>query len=350
MIDIHVHLRDWNQSNKETVEHGLITAYKAGINRVFDMPNTNPPITSRDRVLERLALASNILKSRFKGKKMAYSVYMGLTGDVKQIEEAVSVYYELFPMVCGFKLFLGQSTGNMALVTKEEQLEVFKTLSSLGYDGVVAVHAEKESLLDSSKYEEGKFETHSDARPAKAESESIKDALECVKISDFKGRLHIAHISTKESLSIVMDAKENGFKVSCGATPHHALFCKEAAKDHSLYLKMNPPLRDEEDRLAIFNGLLDGSVDLVESDHAPHTLEDKEKGASGIPGFSGMLLLLKALRDSGASEEHLKSLFGEKALLLFNMDKEEILLPDDICKRLDSIKDEYPFDPYRFLR
>ncbi len=350
MIDIHVHLRDWNQSNKETIEHGLITAYKAGINRVFDMPNTNPPITDRSRVIERLAIASSVLRSEFKGKKMAYSLYMGVTGDVNQIKEAVNTYYELFPMVCGLKLFMGQSTGNMALVSKEEQLKVFNTLASLGYDGVVAVHAEKESLLDKTKYKEGDFESHSEARPAKAESESIKDAIECVKLSGFKGKLHIAHISAKESLLLVKEAKSDGIKISCGATPHHSLLSKSAAKDHSLYLKMNPPLRAEEDRAAIFSALLDGTIDLIESDHAPHTLEDKEKGASGIPGFSGMLLLLKALRQNGADEEHLKDLFGRNALHLFNMEEEDIFLPKDVDKRLGIIKDEYPFDSYRTIR
>jgi len=349
MIDIHVHLRDWAQEEKETVRHGLMAAYKAGVRRVFDMPNTIPAITDREVALERLSLASDVIKSDFKRKKMSYGIYMGLTDDDDQIGEAVQTWSELFPMVVGLKMFLGQSTGHMGIVEKEQQRKVFQTLSRLGFDGVLVVHAEKESLLKKERFDIEDFSTHSDARPAEAEIESVRDALELVKETGFKGNLHIAHTSTKGAVELIKDAKGKGLKVTFGVTPHHALLTKDDAKDRSLFLKMNPPLRCEEDRKAVFGSLLDGSADTVESDHAPHTLLDKENGASGIPCFAGMDILLDRLRKAGASEERLKDLYGRNALRIFKMDDEEVFLPKDPMRRAREVSSLYPISPFEKL-
>ncbi|MCR5732134.1 MAG: dihydroorotase family protein [Sphaerochaetaceae bacterium] len=346
MIDPHVHLRDWNQKEKETVEHGLMVAHKAGFTRLFDMPNTNPPITSREMAIERIALAQEVIKKHFKKSHMAYSLYLGITGDREQIREVVSASQELFPLVCGLKLFAGQSTGNMGIVEKSSQSNIFKALAEFGYEGVVAVHCEKEALMKSELFKKGEWETHSLARPRESEIESIKDIISAAKEAGFKGNLHIAHISTSTGIELVKKAREEGMKISCGVTPHHALLNVEDAKEHDRYLKMNPPLRGEEDRKAVFNALLDGSASWAESDHAPHTLQDKENGASGIPGFSGMLLLLDELRKAGASEEHLKDIFGRNALRTFGFDPQEIVLPQNPLSLKKKIDREYPIRPF----
>lgn len=347
MIDIHVHLRDWDQSSKETLEHGLAAAYKAGITRVFDMPNTSPAIIDRSTALDRLASASDAIRKVLPKKKMAYSLYIGLTNDEEQIKGAVATWNELFPLVCGLKLFAGHSTGNMGLCSVEEQMHVFKTLKNENYSGVVCVHAEKEALIDSSLYVNGKFETHSKARPSSAEVESVRDLISIVEKTGFSGHLHICHISTPAALNLVLDAKKRGVNISSGATPHHLLLSQEDAAEHDLYLKMNPPLRSEEERSALYQALLDGAIDNIESDHAPHTLEDKEKGASGIPCFEGMLILLYRLRKDGVGEERLKALFGGNVLKIFALEDEDVFLPTDIKKRIASLIDSYPFDPFR---
>lgn len=346
MIDPHVHLRDWNQKDKETVEHGLMVAHKAGFTRLFDMPNTNPPITSREMAIERIALAQEVIKKHFRSSRMAYSLYLGLTSDREQVREVVSASQELFPLVCGLKLFAGHSTGNMGIVEKENQEKIFSYLAEFGFEGVVVVHCEKESLMKPELFRAGEWATHSLARPKEAEIESIKDMISLARKTSFKGNLHIAHISTSEGISLVKSAREEGMKITCGVTPHHALLSVDDAKDHDRYLKMNPPLRSEEDRKAVFDALLDGSASWAESDHAPHTLEDKEKGASGIPGISGMLLLLSELRKAGADEEHLKDIFGRNVLRTFGFDMEEVKLPErplEIKKRIDG---EYPIRPF----
>lgn len=300
MIDPHVHLRDWNQSEKETVAHGLTVAKQCGFTHVFDMPNTNPPLTDRETILKRFELAKEI-------KDIEYHIWAGLTSNPVQIKQMVDVYNELHPKVVGLKLFLGQSTGNMGVTTYDKQRLVIKTLTELNYKGTVAVHAEKESLMRPEKYIEGHFETHSLARPKEAEIEAVRDILNIAKETGFEGNIHIAHISTKGAIELVKKAKKNQ-RVTMGVTPHHALFTIEDAKDYDKLLKMNPPLRNENDRNAVFTSLLDGTADWIESDHAPHTLAQKKAGASGIPGFYNMLTLIETLKKHDISESRLKDL------------------------------------------
>lgn len=313
MIDPHVHLRDWNQAEKETVAHGLSVAKECGFTHVFDMPNTNPPLTCRETIEKRFALTEGI-------DGISYHVWAGLTPDPKQIAEMVEVYRELYPRVVGLKLFLGQSTGNMGICDYDTQLTVFQTLKSLDYRGVVAIHAEKESLLHPERYIPGRFETHSLARPVEAEVASVRDAISLVQKSGFEGTLHVAHVSTRGAIEEIVKARKT-MRITMGVTPHHALFTTQDAVDHSRYLKMNPPLRDESDRKAVFESLLDGTATWIESDHAPHTQEQKENGASGIPGFKNMLLLIEALQEAGIAKERLCALTYQNAAVLFDLER-----------------------------
>lgn len=344
MIDPHVHLRDWNQKDKETLSHGLMVAKKAGFSHVFDMPNTNPALTNRDAIIERLADAGDVVR---KIKGMHYHLYAGLTGDMDQVKAMVDVYNELFPLVVGLKLFAGHSTGNMGILDEETQRKIFSTLSSCGYKGVLAVHSEKESYMKPELYEKGKWETLSLARPKEAEIESVRDMIDFARGEGFEGTLHIAHISTRGAIELVK-ANRDKLKITMGATPHHAMYSTEDAREYSRFLKMNPPLRDKEDRDYLFDAIVNGDIDWIESDHAPHTLLDKENGASGIPGFAGMLTIANKLRKAGVSEERLSELFGRNAILAFGLDDEEISVPKDLKRRFISIEDEYPIKPFLF--
>lgn len=345
MIDPHVHLRDWSQSSKETVEHGLRVAKAVGITRVFDMPNTNPALTDRETILDRLALGGEAVK---KVKGVSYHVWGGLTSKPSQIQEMVETWFELYPMVIGLKLYAGQSTGSMGIIDYESQKRVFTELSKNGYPGVVAVHCEKESLLCPSKFVPGKWETHSSSRPVQAEVQSVKDIIAIAKETGFKGTLHIAHVSTKDAIEEVKAAKKSGMNITMGATAHHALLTVEDAADHDRYLKMNPPLREASDRDAVFAALLDGSIDWIESDHAPHTLEDKEKGSSGIPGFAGTMILIDRLRQSGIDKERLSDLCYKNVCKTFGLEavQSDMQIPKNALAAADNIKNEYPFYPF----
>ncbi len=342
MIDPHVHLRDWNQKDKETVIHGMRVAASLGFTHLFDMPNTDPQCTSRDIILERLALGGEASEET----GVSYHLYGGLTNNDEQIIEMVDTHSELFPLVIGLKMFLSHSTGNMGITDIEMQKHVMGVLASRHYKGVLALHAEKESLMKPDMYIPGHFETHSDARPGISEIESVHDIINIAGDCGFEGTLHIAHVSTLGTIEEVKKARACGMHITMGATPHHSLLTSSDARVHERYLKMNPPLRTEEDRSALFSALLDGTIDWVESDHAPHTLPDKEKGASGIPALPAMLLLMYQLKKHGADEMRLKSLFGNRAIEVFGLDKEDTIIPSNPLELYMKTKDEYVISPF----
>ena len=341
MIDPHVHFRDFSQKDKETILHGMKTGLEAGFNIFLDMPNTNPPLTHRDTVLMRLeegAKAIEAIQGEYGDADLHYSVYLGLTDDERQIDEMVSLQRELFPSVCGLKLFASQSTGNMGIVEKENQERIYALLSSLGYDGVVAVHSEKESLFNRDEAE------HSRVRCPESETASVSDQIELALKTGFRGNLHIAHISTKGALRLVREAKKDGIRITCGATPHHSLL---TVKNEGVFTKMNPPLRDSVNRDAVLEGLFDGTVDWAESDHAPHTLSDKIGGASGIPGIEGMLRMIRFLRSEGMTEERLNGLFRENAVKTFRLPWTASPVPKKITdEMIEKAGKEYPFSAW----
>lgn len=339
MTDPHVHLRDWNQTSKETVEHGLLVACECGFDHVFDMPNTNPAITSREAAEKRLELgekAQNALMQ--KGQEIHYHIYCGLTPDKGQIREMVNTYNDLFPRVCGLKLFASQSTGNMGIIGKQNQQIIYDTLVQLGYRGVLAVHCEKEELFDRTA------SCHSLVRPAISEEMSVRDQIACAESAGFQGTLHIAHVSTKGALDAIREARCRGLiRITCGATPHHILLNR---MNESVFAKMNPPLREESDRKAIFDGLFDGTINWIESDHAPHTLRDKEGGASGIPGFEGMLLTIRELRKVGMTEQRLNGLLCTNALEAFGIEAVSKPVAQVSDTMVRNAHDAYPFSAW----
>lgn len=346
MIDPHVHLRDWAQAEKETLAHGLAVAEACGITALFDMPNTNPPLTRRETIMRRLEEA-NALAS-----KVSYHIWAGVTGDREQILEVVHLAQELFPTVVGLKFFAGHSTGNMGLIEEEEQRSVYRHLAEAGYEGVVALHCEKESLLCRECNDPFDLSSHSRVRPPEAEIASVVDQIRLSQEEGFCGHLHICHLSTMGALETVEAARRAGRRISCAVTPHHLLLSEADAKERSLWAKMNPPLRSEEERRSLFAATLAGRIDWIETDHAPHTLADKEGGSAGIPGFSGLLLAVKALIDGGIDPALLSQLMGGRVQRLFSLEGATITIPpyEELQARSDRAALEYPFDSFKRLR
>ncbi len=346
MIDPHVHLRDWNQAEKETLQHGMNVALLAGIDELCDMPNTNPALCSETAILKRLEDARRC------NPTMRYHLWAGVTSDMQQVAEVARLAKEHFPYVIGLKMFAGHSTGNMGLVDESMQQSIYQTLANNKYDGMVALHCEKESLLRPDLEDAMDFSSHSLARPVEAEVASVGDQIRLSAEAGFKGHLHICHLSSIEALCLIEEAKHQGRRISCAVTAHHALLSSKDAKDHSLYAKMNPPLRSETERSALFAAILEGRVDWIETDHAPHTLQDKEAGASGIPGFSGLLLLVKQLMEQGADSSLLARLLGGRFLQVAGLVERPIHIPayDQLAKLSQTAADAYPYDSFSKLR
>ena len=345
MIDPHLHLRDWAQAEKETVRHGLGVAQRAGLDAVFEMPNTDPPLTSRRTIEGRLALAD--AAGRGRAGCIVHGLYAGLTSDAEQVREAVGAHRALFPRVVGLKLYAGHSTGNMGIVTEEEQRALYRRLVKLRYRGVLAVHAEKEARM--SAWDPERPASHGLARPPEAEVSSVEDQIGFAAEEGFQGVLHIAHVSVPETLGLVRAARLRRvpFRVTCGITPHHALLAMEDMNGpDGLLLKMNPPLRPRAMQEAMLQALMAGEIDWIETDHAPHTMRDKTEGyASGIPVLPFYPMFLAWLRRRGMSEAGLEALTHGNIERVFGFS-----VPRGQGRPELDLAAEYPFDPFEGWR
>ena len=265
-IDPHVHFRDEEQKHKETIAHGLQVAKEQGVNMVFDMPNTAKPVLRKEDVQRRLALVPESEKGR-------YFLYVGATTDPEQLDEAVSLVKNVTEVI-GLKMYAGRSTGDLAIIDEEHQRMVYRVLVQNNYTGVLAVHCEKEIYFQNTFNPDNPL-THTLARPKIAEIESIKDQIRLMKETNFQGTLHICHVSCQESIEIIDQARKE-IKITCGVTPHHLLWDESKLNElNGLLYKMNPPLRSKEDVAALREFLRQGKIDWLETDHAPHTYDEK---------------------------------------------------------------------------
>lgn len=344
-IDPHVHCRDWNEEYKDTIEHTLRVAEKSGLTAIFDMPNTKPPLITKELVLKRLELADEADSPVF------YATYMGLTLNELQIEEAVKTYNEFFPRVIGFKFFTC-SAGELGVTDEKDQLLIYKTLTNLRYEGVLCVHCEKESLLKPYIWDPKNPITHTSARPEEAEFNSIEDQIKLKIKSDFKGNLHIAHISTPESVFLIENYIEEGLNISCELTPHHALLNKEIMNQkNGLLYKMNPPLRDEWCTDILLDNLKNGKIPMIGSDHAPHKLEEKlfSPYLSGIPNLPFYPKFIEILRKKGFSEKIIREITFDNICKIFKIELKprqvEVSTEEDLYEW-----GNYSFNPYKNIK
>ena len=250
LIDTHVHLRDFEQRRKETVESGTKAALRGGITAVFDMPNTNPPVMD----VQTFERREELLKEK---AYTDYAVGFLLSGNCEEAGKVNADFY---------KAFMGVSTGGIF----SRDFEGDYSCSP----GVLSVHAEDSQVIRGNP-----------ERPPEAEVKAIQRALSASK--KLKKPLNICHVSTADGLGAILNA---GLPwVSFEVTPHH-LFLTGKDYERNPLLKVYPPLRSEGDRKALWENL--SRIPIIASDHAPHTLEDKKKGAAGIPGLETEVALL----------------------------------------------------------
>lgn len=297
-IDPHVHCRDWNESYKATIRDVVRKALSKGIGAVFDMPNTDPPLLGLEEARKRLRTADQ------QGVLQHYFIYIAVTPYEKQLEEAVRAYEEIYRVV-GMKLYTAPMKGLEAR-SADEQLLIYKTLASLGYKGVLAIHCEKYDLLSEGLWDPYKPYTWNIARPVEAEVECVKQQLRLARDAGFKGTLYFVHISTPEAVLLINRARGEGISVACGVTPHHLIFDTDHMRSpEGIVLKVNPPIRDRIYVEGLRRSVLSGLADFLETDHAPHSPWEK----TGPPYLSGIRSLdiydkaLEMLISSGADED-----------------------------------------------
>lgn len=277
-IDPHVHFKDEEWAYKGTVAHGLQLAKEQGVDIVFDMPNTFKPILTEKDVKRRLKLVP-------KSEKGRYFLYIGATSDEKQLKEAIRLT-ENSKYVIGIKMYAGKSVGSLAVISEKDQKKVYDVLTKNNYKGVLALHCEKEKFMRDI-FDPKKPSTYPLSRPNISEIESVKDQIRFAKESGFKGTVHITHVSCKESVELIDNARKE-IKITCGVTPHHLNWDDSKFKeDNGLLYKTFPPLRSKKDVMALQKYLRQGKIDWIETDHAPHAIGEKLYGPypSGYPSL-----------------------------------------------------------------
>lgn len=317
-IDPHVHCRDWAESRKSTIKETMELARSQGIVAIIDMPNTNPPITTRELVESRIRTAE------IEGCLDGYYLFIGATANPKQLKEAFSLA-ELHPNVAGVKLYAGVTTGALKLLEEEEQRLVFRTAREVNYKGVIAVHAEKEKLAKPELWIPREPWTWNLAKPPEMEVEAVRDLIRFAKEEGFEGHLHICHISVREAVQLVVDAKCI-IMISCGITPHHLTYSTENMHGpDGIGYKVNPPIRPLIMCYELWNCLREGQIDIIETDNAPHTEEEKRfdpakpegPHMSGIRSLENYDPFLKSLAGAGITEQQIKNLTYENIKSIF---------------------------------
>ena len=278
VIDSQVHFREPGNEHKEDLETGSRAAVLGGVTGVFEMPNTNPPTTTRAAIEDKLARAKNRMHCD-------YAFYVGATpANVGALAEL-----ERLPGVSGVKAFLGSSTGTLLLDDEESIAAMLKAGCRR-----VAVHSEDEARLKERKAlaKTGDPKTHPVWRDAETARLSTERVLRLARAAG--RRLHVLHVTTADELPLLAAARD---LATAETTPQHlTLAAPECYERLGTYAQMNPPIRDAHHRDALWAAVRDGVIDVIGSDHAPHTRAEKDKTypdtPSGMPGVQTLATIL----------------------------------------------------------
>lgn len=277
LIDVHVHLREPGATQKEDFTTGTKAAIAGGYTLVLDMPNNPVPTISPEALQEKMTLA--------KGR-----IYCDVGFHFGAGKESVQYFKDVANQVFGLKVYMNQTTGELLLENDKILEEVF---SSWPKEKPILVHAEGETL---------------------------QKAITLAK--KFGNKLHVCHVSLKEEIELIKSVKQDGLKITCEVTCHHLFLTEGDVKRLGPYGVMRPPLVSKEDQDALWQGISDGAIDMIASDHAPHTKEEKlgEQVPNGVPGLETTLpLLLTAVSDRRLKLERLIELTSTNPRRIFDL-------------------------------
>jgi len=301
MIDAHVHFREPGFSHKETWTSGSRSAAAGGVTTVFDQPNTDPPTIDADGYDRKADLA--------RPSVVDYAINGGVT-DAWAPDEILEK-----PIGALGEVFLADSTGEMGIGTDRFEEAVERAVDAAV---PITVHAEDATLFDESATDRADADAWSAYRTAEAEIRAIQHA--CRVADGFDAAVHIAHTSTPEGADFAAEAG-----MTCEATPHHLFLSRADLDELGTFGRMNPPLRSETRRESMFERLVDGEIDIVATDHAPHTADEKDASIwdapSGVPGVETALpLLLEAARNGRISYERVRDVTAGNVADIFGLE------------------------------
>jgi dihydroorotase len=306
IIDTQTHFREPGSTDREDLESGSRAAVLGGVTSVFEMPNTNPPTSNLVEFDKKLNLAKNRMHCN-------YAFYFGATPEnVEQLSKLTGL-----KGCCGVKLFAGSSTGKL-LVDKEADIE--KVISRS--DRIVSIHSEDEEILNLRKrfIKEGDVHSHPEWRNTEC---AISSTRRVVKIAErYNKQIHVLHVTTKDEVDFLAMHKKN---VTFEITPQHlTLYAPDCYDKLGTFAQMNPPIRKKEHYDRLWTAVKNSVVDVLGSDHAPHSKEDKKKkypaSPSGMPGVQTILpIMLNHVNNEKLSLEQLIRLMCENPCKIFGI-------------------------------
>jgi dihydroorotase len=310
MVDVHVHFREPGYSHKETWSSGTRSAAAGGVTTVVDQPNTDPATTDGE---------AYDLKTEF---TQPACVDFGINGGVTEDWNPDSLFER--PLFALGEVFLADSTGNMGI---EADLFAEALERATEEEVTVTVHAEDADLFDEAALDRAgdDYDAWSAYRTPAAELAAIERACEVA--AEVGAHIHVAHTSTPAGVDAASEAG-----MTCEVTPHHLFLSRADLDDLGTFGRMNPPLRSEERREALFERLVDGTVDVVATDHAPHSRQEKDASVwdapSGVPGVETALpLLLAAVPDTDLTYERVRDVTAANPAERFGLDRKGRIEP-----------------------
>lgn len=315
LIDPHVHFRTPGLEDKEDWKTAAKASIKGGYTTVFDMPNTLPPTITQIALAEK----KRLIDSQLQEIKIPLRYHLFIGADKHHMDEIRKVRDQ----VIGIKVFMGCSTGNLVIDDDDSLHAIFKLAAEENM--LVAVHAEDERQLKKNArtfYGVRSYAIHSKIRDETVAEIAVRKAIQLTR--RYGTRLYILHTSTYQEIDLITQAKEEGLPVFAETTPHHLFLNVDDYQVLKGKAVMNPPLRSKEHQRALFKAIKSGVIDTIGSDHAPHTLEEKNRlygdCPSGVPGIETTLpLLLDAYHQGLLSLKNIVDLTSRRAKEIFQL-------------------------------
>ena len=336
LVDLHVHLREPGFSSKETIATGTAAAAHGGFTTVCAMPNLEPAPDS----LENLRRETEIIERDAVVKVLPYA-----TITRRRAGREIVDFAALKPYVAAFS---DDGSG-----VQDDDMMLAAMRAAAANDCIIAAHCEVNSLLHGGYIHDGAYAAAHGHKGISSESE-WRQIERDIRLAEQTGcRYHVCHISTKESVALIRDAKRSGVRITCETGPHYLTMCDADLREEGRF-KMNPPIRSAADRNALIEGVQDGTIDVIATDHAPHTAEEKSRGlagsAMGVVGLetSFAVIYTKLVMAGIISPERMIELMAEAPRRIFTLggglaagEKADIAVFD-----LDN---EFTVDPATFL-
>ncbi len=330
--DVHVHFREPGFSYKETILSGSNAAARGGYTAVLTMPNLNPVPDSAENLKKQLDIIE---------KDATISVYPYGSITVSQLGEELS---DMEGMAENAIAFSDDGKG-----VQNEELMKSAMLKAKALGKIIVAHCEENSLLNGGYIHLGEYAKKNGHRGICSESEYLPIERDLKLAKETGAAYHVCHISTKESVELIRKAKKEGVDVTCETAPHYLVMDDSFLKEEGRF-KMNPPLRSAEDRKALVEGILDGTIDMIATDHAPHSAEEKAKGleksAFGIVGLetafavmytnfvkTGLISLERLIELMAINPRKRFNITPQKEFTVWDLEKEITVNPDEFLSK-----------------